>query len=126
VLNISNADHAETAPEGQSLVVSKLVCSLAGQTETVTLLPGTLAAAAYGSASASEQFACNYGLNPLYSGAFFDGDLRASGLGPRDEVRLIELVSHPFFVASLFLLQSRSSVQQPHPLILAFVRAAAR
>lgn len=107
-------------------MVSKLVCSLVGQTETVRLLPGSLAAAAYGSASASEQFACNYGLNPLYRSALLDGDLRAAGLGPQDEVRLVELASHPFFVASLFLPQSRSSAQQPHPLILAFVRAAAR
>jgi CTP synthase (UTP-ammonia lyase) len=39
-------------------------------------------------------------------------------------VRLVELPTHPFFVATLFLPQVRSTAAQPHPLILAYLRAA--
>jgi CTP synthase (UTP-ammonia lyase) len=111
-------------------VVSKLVCSLVGQTETIHLLPGSLSARAYGALQAAESFACNYGLNPAYQEQLFPqdpqpGQLVAAGLGPAGEVRLLELPGHPFFVASLFLPQARSTPQQPHPLILAFLKAAA-
>jgi CTP synthase (UTP-ammonia lyase) len=122
-------------------VISKLVCSLAGVTETVRLLPGSRAAQAYGAEQASEQFACNYGLNPIYQEQMFQGDrglpgrlpsqgiLQATGFGPAGEVRVVELsqanghTAPPFFLASLFLPQATSTPQQPHPLILAFLRA---
>jgi CTP synthase (UTP-ammonia lyase) len=124
VLQIEDAEHAESAPGAARLVVSKLVCSLVGTVETVRLLPGTLARMAYGADEALEQFACNYGLNPDYREQLFQGELKAAGFGPQGEVRLLELPARPFFAATLFLPQMRSSPDQPHPLILAFVRAA--
>jgi CTP synthase (UTP-ammonia lyase) len=111
-------------------VVSKLVCSLVGQTETIRLLPGSLAARAYGALQAQETFACNYGLNPTYRGRLFPGstqpgELLCSGTGPENEVRLLELPGRRFYAASLFLPQARSTPEQPHPLILEYLRAAA-
>ncbi len=111
-------------------MVSKLTCSLVGQTETIRLAPGSLAARAYGATQAQETFACNYGLNPAYRQRLFPADgqpnsLTACGLGPAGEVRLLELPAHPFYLATLFLPQSRSTPDCPHPLILAFLQAAA-
>lgn len=111
-------------------MISKLVCSLVGQTETIRFTPGSLAACAYGALQAQETFACNYGLNPLYRDRLFPGsaqpgDLLCSGTGPEDEVRLLELPGHRFYAASLFLPQARSTPEQPHPLIVEFLRAAA-
>jgi len=124
VLQIGDADHAETAPGAPRLVVSKLVCSLVGTAENIRLLPGATASTAYGAAQAREQFACNYGLNPDYREQIFQRDLIATGFGPEGEVRLLELPAHPFYVATLFLPQVNSTSQHPHPLITAFIRAA--
>jgi CTP synthase (UTP-ammonia lyase) len=126
VLNISDAEHAETAPDAPRLIVSKLVCSLVGTEETVHILPGTLTGRAYGEAQVREQFACNFGLNPLYREQIFKRDFKAAGFGPQGEVRLLELASHPFFIGTLFLPQVSSTPQVPHPLILAFVEAASK
>lgn len=105
-------------------MVSKLVCSLVGATENVSLLPGTIASQAYGQAQARERFACNFGLNPDYREQIFQGDLKVTGTGPEGEVRLLELTTHRFFVATLFLPQVTSTPERPHPLILAFIRNA--
>ena len=40
------------------------------------------------------------------------------------EVRILELPDHPFFVATLFVPQARSTEREPHPLVTAFVVAA--
>jgi CTP synthase (UTP-ammonia lyase) len=41
------------------------------------------------------------------------------------EPRLFTLPAHPFFVASLFVPSLTSTRERPHPLITAFLRAAA-
>ncbi len=106
-------------------MISKLVCSLVGTEESVRVVPGTAVFRAYGAEQAREQFACNYGLNPEYQARLFQGDLLASAFGPAGEVRALELRSLPFFLATLYLPQMRSSPQQPHPLIQAFLQACA-
>ncbi len=105
-------------------MVSKLVCSLVGTVEKVTLLAGTLARQVYAADEAFEQFACNYGLNPLYRDQIIQGELRVSALGPEGEVRAVELPAHRFFLATLYLPQVASHPGQPHPLILAYLKAA--
>jgi len=39
--------------------------------------------------------------------------------------RILELPHHPFFIATLFVPQARSTADAPHPLVSGFVRAAA-
>ena len=123
VLGIAGADHAETSPDGGELVVTALSCSLVGQAELVSLVPGSRAAALYGSDQVVEDFYCNYGLNPDYRPAFERAGLRVSGLGGDGEVRIVELPQHPFFLATLFCFQTRSR-NRPHPLVAGFVDAA--
>jgi CTP synthase (UTP-ammonia lyase) len=124
VLGIRDATHEESDPEGQALVISRLACSLVGQTERVQVLPGTLARRAYGADEVREQFRCNFGLNPAYRDQIGAGTLQVSGVGPLGEVRIVELSDHPFFLATLYLPQLSSSPDRPHPLILAYLRAA--
>jgi CTP synthase (UTP-ammonia lyase) len=95
-----------------------------GTTQPVTLLPGTLAQRAYGTAAATEQFACNYGLNPAYQEHFSQGGLQVAGRDAAGEVRIVELAAHRFFLATLFLPQLSSSPARPHPLIVAYLQAA--
>ncbi len=106
------------------MVISKLTCSLVGTTETITLMPGTLAQRAYGKMTVTEQFACNYGLNPAYRERLNAGRLQVAGLDPAGEVRIVELGTHRFFLATLFLPQVSSGPGRPHPLIMAYLQAA--
>lgn len=105
-------------------MISKLSCSLVGTTQTIRLLPGTLAYRAYGAAEVTEQFACNYGLNPASREQISHGGLQVVGTDAAGEVRLVELTPHRFFLATLFLPQLSSSAARPHPLIVAYLKAA--
>jgi CTP synthase (UTP-ammonia lyase) len=124
VLGLRDAAHQETTPNGPVLVIAELACSLVGQTQPVTIVPGTRTHRAYGQAVVVEQFRCSYGLNPLYREALGRGPLRVVGVDANDEVRIVELPAHPFYVATLFLPQLSSSPGGPHPLILAYLKAA--
>ncbi len=125
VLDLGEADHAEYDPYSSTLFITPLSCSLAGQQMEVTLHPDTVAARAYGCDVVTERYYCNFGLNPEYLPAIVAGGLVVSGVDVTTEVRVIELPGHPFYAATLFVPQTSSSPSHPHPLIGAFVRAAA-
>ncbi|HET9492586.1 MAG TPA: hypothetical protein VFR64_22910 [Methylomirabilota bacterium] len=97
-----------------------------GKAERVTIVPSTRAAAIWGSATALEDFRCNYGVDRAVHPALTEAGLTLSGFGDDGELRIVELPDHPFFLATLFLPQLRSTPARPHPLIVAFGRAAAR
>ena len=124
MLDIAGAEHEESTPSAATLVISRLSCSLVGTTQTVSLASGSLAARIYGQPVVTEEFACNYGLNPTYQERLTAGDLRPVGSDTGGDLRMVELRGHPFFVATLFLPQVRSTPSHPHPLIAAFVAAA--
>jgi CTP synthase (UTP-ammonia lyase) len=126
VCGIREAEHAETSPDAERLVVTALECSLVGESHPVRVLPGTRAAELYGSCDATEDYFCNYGLNPAYRPVLEQAGLRVSGVDDEGGVRIVELERHPFFVATLFCFQTRSRPEQPHPLVAGFVAATAR
>jgi CTP synthase (UTP-ammonia lyase) len=126
VLGYADADHAEHDPYASTLFVTPLSCSLAGKTMAVTLEAGSPVAAVYGRREIEEQYYCNFGLNPAYEGTVHDGGLRIVGRDADAEPRIFTLPAHPFFVATLFVPSLTSSPARPHPLIVAFLRAAAR
>jgi CTP synthase (UTP-ammonia lyase) len=78
----------------------------------------------YGCDEVVEGFCCNYGLNPAFRARFEAGGLILAGSNPDGEIRLVELASHPFFVATLFLPQLSSTPARPHPLMTAYLKAA--
>jgi CTP synthase (UTP-ammonia lyase) len=100
-----------------------------GQEQRVRLVPGTRAAALYGDREPVEDYRCNYGVDPRLHLALERAGLRLSGFGEDGELRIAEIPEHPFYVATLFLPQMRSTPGQPHPILAGFsaaVRAAAR
>jgi CTP synthase (UTP-ammonia lyase) len=123
VLGYRDADHAETSPDAPRLVITALACSLVGQQQPVTVLPGTRAATLYGVSEAIEDYYCNYGVNPDCRAEFEAAGLRVSGLGGAGEVRIVEIADHQFFLSTLFLPQARSSATSPHPLLAGFAAA---
>ena len=123
MLGYRDADHAETSPDAPRLVITPLACSLVGQQHPVTIVPGTRAAKLYGAMESIEDYYCNYGVNPDYVRQMEAAGLRVSGLGADGEVRIVEIPDHPFFLATLFLPQARSTASRPHPLLAGFAAA---
>ena len=74
-------------------------------------------------AEASEPYYCNYGVNPDYRLQFEASGLRVSGVGSEGEIRIVEIPEHPFFIATLFLPQARSTAATPHPLLVGYAAA---
>jgi len=124
VLGIRDAEHEETAPDAPTLFISKLVCSLVGKIQTIKIVPGSHAYQAYGQEEVTEQFFCNYGLNPAFRNKIGKEQLKITGVDLDGEVRIIELSDHRFYVATLFLPQIFSRPGSPHPLIVAYLKAA--
>jgi len=125
VLGIRDADHEETSPLASLRLISRLECTVAGETRIVRLTPGTTTARAYGREEATEAFRCNFGLNPDYRATILRPPLRLAGVDDNGEVRVVELDGHPFFVATLYLPQLSSTPAAAHPLVAAYLRAAA-
>jgi CTP synthase (UTP-ammonia lyase) len=125
VMGITDAAHAEIDPYASRLFITRLNCSLVGQTMEVTMIPGSKAAVAYRTTRTSEQYYCNFGLNPEYREQLVATGLEITGTDENGEVRIVELVSHPFFLGTLFVPQARSVPGNPHPLLVEFCRAAA-
>jgi CTP synthase (UTP-ammonia lyase) len=124
VAGFDDAQHAEYDPYASSLFITPLSCSLVGQIMTVQILGNSIAANAYGRATARERYYCNFGLNPDHVKTIVAAGLTVSGIDTDGEPRIIELPSQPFFVGTLFVPQASSTPESPHPLLVAFVAVA--
>jgi len=49
--------------------------------------------------------------------------MKITGADTEGEIRVIEFPGHPFFIGTLFVPQTRSTPEQPHPLVTAFLAA---
>ena len=119
-----DAEHEESAPGAPTLLISRLASSLAGTKQTIKILPGSIVHRAYGRDETTEKFACNYGFNSSFRDKFENGPLRITGVDSEGEARVVEIVTHPFFMATLYLPQISSEPGTPHPLIVAYLKAA--
>jgi CTP synthase (UTP-ammonia lyase) len=124
VLGFEDAQHAEYDPYASDLFISQLSCSLAGQTMRVRLARGSRAAWFYGREEVSEQYYCDFGLNPEHQRRLHDGGLRVVGTDLDGEARVLEIPGLRFYVATLFVPQLNSSPDRPHPLVTAHLQAA--
>jgi CTP synthase len=90
------------------------------------LVPGTLAAAAYGEALIYERHRHRFEFNNHYRDRLAAAGMVFSGTSPNGRlVEIVELRGHPFFVGSQFHPEFRSRPNRPHPLFRDFMRAAA-
>jgi CTP synthase (UTP-ammonia lyase) len=125
VLGFTDAQHAEYDPYSSRLFISWLTCSLAGKTMPVNLESGSMVAKCCGAGRVIEQYYCNFGLNPTYRQTLEEGGLHVTGIDDDHEPRVFELSDHPFYVATLFVPQNRSTGDEPHPLVTALLSAGA-
>lgn len=124
VLGWQDAAHAETDSEGR-MVIAPLSCSLVEKSDHIELRANTLIAKAYGRLSIEEGYHCNYGISPEFATELEEGALRVTGWDDEGEIRAVELITHPFFVGTLFQHERNALAGRPAPLVHAFLRAAA-
>jgi CTP synthase len=90
------------------------------------VVPGTLAAKAYGATSVNERHRHRYEVNNAYVERLRKA-LVVSGMNPRRNlVEIIELRNHPWFLAVQFHPEFQSKPNRAHPLFAAFIGAAIR
>ena len=110
--------------EGQKSVTSK------GGTMRLGAYPckiqkGTLAYEIYGTEFISERHRHRWELNNKYLDALQQAGLKASGTNPETNlVEIVEIPGHPFFIGVQYHPELKSTVENPHPLFVHFVKAA--
>jgi len=88
------------------------------------LVENTKAFEAYGKKEISERHRHRYELNNAYLKAYKDKGMIPSGINPEtDLVEIVELPEHKWFVGVQFHPEYQSTVLNPHPLFVAFVKA---
>jgi len=135
VLGISSANSTEMAPETSKPVIN-LMEAQKGVTQKggtmrlgawdCTLLPNTLASTVYGNASKiSERHRHRFEFNNDYKEALEAKGMVASGINTETGlVEIVEIPSHPWFVGVQYHPEYKSTVANPHPLFVHFVKAA--
>jgi CTP synthase (UTP-ammonia lyase) len=133
-MGLSDADSAEHGIPSSNLVITAVACPMPDRSAggpslhaaaCIRLRAGSRAWEIYGHEEISERYFCNYEVNPAYRDALEAAGLRLSGFSENGDIRVAELPSHPFFIATLFQPQLSSEAGKPHPLISAFVQASA-
>jgi CTP synthase (UTP-ammonia lyase) len=137
VLGIKDADTAENNSGSKNVVIYPVACAvpgrkgnapkLSGAIPDIRLRPGSYLQSFYGKdkETATEEFFCNFEVNPEFEWTTMEAGFPVVARGAHGEVRAIESPTHHFFVATLFQPQLSSSQKKPHPVVLAFVQAAA-
>lgn len=88
---------------------------------------GTKAFELYGTSDIRERHRHRYEFNNQFKSKYEEAGLVFSGVNPQTNLcEMIELPSHPFFMACQFHPEFLSRPLQPHPLFLGFVKAASK
>jgi len=137
VLNVKDADSAENNSGSKNIVIYPVACAvpsrkgdapkLSGAVPEIRLRPGSYLQSFYGKEkeTVTEEFFCNFEINPDFEWAAMEAGFPVVARGPQGEIRAVESPTHRFFVATLYQPQLSSTEKKPHPLVLAFVQAAA-
>ena len=135
VLGIKDADSAENNSGSKNVVIYPVACAvpsraagapkLSGVVPQIRLRPGSYLQSFYGRDKVEEEYFCNFEINPEYEWAAMEAGFPIVARGSNGEIRAIESPTHRFYVATLYQPQLSSKPDQPHPLVMAFVQAAA-
>jgi CTP synthase len=134
VAHLERADSSEFDADTPNPVISLLpeqqdVVDLGGTMRLglypCRLAPDTLASRLYQDEVVYERHRHRYEFNNAYRNLFMESGYTISGTSPDGRlVEIIELPSHPFFIASQFHPEFQSRPSSPHPLFAGLVEAA--
>lgn len=123
VLGWADAEHGELAPHAKRAVITPLSCALVEASDSIRLVPYTRIAEAYGTLDIEEGYRCRYGMNPEFASALLESDLIPGGHDSAGDLRAVELLDHPFFVATLFQPERAALKGITPPLAMALLKA---
>ncbi len=134
VLGWSDAHSTEMSPNTRHAVIDfmeeqKKITKKGGTMRlgeyTCNLTKGSRAGNIYGKSKISERHRHRYEFNNKFLKDYEDAGMLATGINPEGNlVEIIELKNHPWFVGVQFHPEYKSTVENPHPLFVKFVRAA--
>jgi CTP synthase len=88
------------------------------------LIDNSIVAKAYGVKEISERHRHRYEFNNNFVADFEKSGMKASGVNPKTNlVEIVEIENHPWFVGVQYHPEYKSTVLNPHPLFVAFVKA---
>ena len=135
VLNLQNANSIEidesteypviNLMESQKGIVNKGGTMRLGSWDC-NLTKDSKVAAAYEKTKIAERHRHRYEFNNEYRDRVFnEGTLKVTGINPKtDLVEIVENNDHPWFVGVQFHPEYKSTVSNPHPLFVAFIKAS--
>ncbi len=134
VLGIKNAHSTEMDPNTESPVIDlmeeqKKITAKGGTmrlgTYPCAIKEGTLARRIYGKPMVNERHRHRWEFNNRYMDQYESSGMIASGKNPEsDLVEIIELTAHPFFVGVQYHPELKSTVENPQPIFVHFIKAA--
>jgi CTP synthase len=87
----------------------------------------TLAYNDYKTENIKERHRHRYEFNSKYLSQFEAAGMQATGVNPISNlVEVVEIPSHPYFVGVQYHPEYRSTVEEPSPLFISFVKAASK
>ncbi|MCR9066857.1 MAG: gamma-glutamyl-gamma-aminobutyrate hydrolase family protein, partial [Cytophagales bacterium] len=109
-------DQQNVSNKGGTMRLGAYNCSIADN---------TLAKTIYGKSSISERHRHRWEFNNKYREDYEKAGMKVSGINPENDlVEIIEIPSHPFFMGVQFHPELKSTVLDPHPIFVHFVKAA--
>jgi CTP synthase len=91
---------------------------------TCEMKKGSKAAAAYGKVKVQERHRHRYEFNNKYLELFQKNGMIPTGINPDNNlVEIIEIQNHPWFLGTQFHPEYKSTVLNPHPLFVKFIKA---
>ncbi|MFN0202229.1 MAG: CTP synthase, partial [Bacteroidia bacterium] len=134
VLNLPEANSTEFNAKSPDPVISmmeeqKKVKQLGGTMRlgeyNCELMKDSIAYRAYHKKQIQERHRHRYEFNSDYRKQFEDAGMKMTGINPETQlVEIIELANHPYFLAAQFHPEYSTTVENPHPLFVAFTEAA--
>ncbi len=134
VLNFSDAHSKEMNPESAHPVIDimeeqKKITNMGGTMRlgscSCDLKKRSIAYEVYGEVHISERHRHRYEFNSKYLSDYEAAGMIATGVNPQTGlVEIVEIPAHPWFVGVQFHPEYKSTVANPHPLFVSFVKAA--
>jgi CTP synthase len=89
------------------------------------IVKGTLASRIYGKSKISERHRHRYEFNNKYLNAFEKHGMMITGTNPATGLaEIVEIPKHPFFIGVQFHPELKSTVENPHPIFVKFIKKA--
>jgi CTP synthase len=134
ILGLNNANSTEMNPETPHPVINimeeqKTIIDKGGTMRLgaweCQLMEDSIVSKVYNTSNIDERHRHRFEYNNVYKEQFEAAGLKTTGINPKTGlVEIVEVEDHPWFVGVQYHPEYKSTVSNPHPLFVAFVKAA--